>query len=147
MCWLNKWGVWDYYTFTKKSIRSLTTNRTNYTQLGGTWNSKTYSRRGDRGGKKNFRVNTKEKITVNTDYISEDYNDMMEQLINSPEVYIINPYDSSVGFFPNTGNINRHVQPVVLTTSSFTRKTKGNDKLIQYTIEFERVTNRRTQRM
>ena len=147
LCWLNKWGVWDYYTFTKKSIRSLTTNRTNYTQLGGTWNSKTYSRRGDRGGKKNFRVNTKEKITVNTDYISEDYNDMMEQLINSPEVYIINPYDSSVGFFPNTGNINRHVQPVVLTTSSFTRKTKGNDKLIQYTIEFERVTNRRTQRM
>ena len=148
ICWLNKHGVWDYFTFTKKSIRNLTTNRTNYTQLGGTWNSKAYQRRGDRGGQKNFKVNTKEKITVNTDYLTEDYNEMMEQLINSPEVYLVNPFDSTVGFFASGGgNINRHVQAVVLTTSSFTRKTVGNDKLIQYTIEFERVNNRRTQRM
>ena len=148
LCWLNKHGTWDYYTFTKKSIRSLTTNRTNYTQLGGTWNASTYQRRGDRGGQKNFKVNTKEKITVNTDYITEDYNEIMEQLINSPEVYIVNPYSSTVGFFASGGGlINRHVQAVVLTTSGFTRKTVGNDKLIQYTIEFERVNNRRTQRM
>ena len=25
LCWLNQWGAWDYYTFTKKSIRKTST--------------------------------------------------------------------------------------------------------------------------
>lgn len=65
---MNRWGAWDYYTFNQKSVRSLTTNKTNYTQLGGSWNKEYYIPHGYKGGKKNFRMNTKERITLNTDF-------------------------------------------------------------------------------
>lgn len=140
LTWLNKHGTWDYYTFNKKSVRSLSTNRKTYTQLSGTWNEATFKLHGSSGGRKNYKVDTKEKIKMNTDYISQDESVWLEQLINSPEVYILNGYQSDVG-----GTLRRYVQPVTLTTSSHTRKTIANDKLIQYTFEVERTNNQRTQ--
>ena len=41
--------------------------------------------------------------------------------------------------------LNQYVTPVRLTTSSFTRKTIANDKLIQYTFEVEKSKTLRTQ--
>ena len=140
LTWLNKHGTWDYYTFNKKSVRSLSTNRKTYTQLSGTWNEATYKLHGSSGGRKNYKVDTKEKIKMNTDYISQDESVWLEQLINSPEVYILNGYQSDTG-----GTLRRYVQPVTLTTSKHTRKTIANDKLIQYTFEVERTKNQRTQ--
>ena len=43
------------------------------------------------------------------------------------------------------GMTNRFVEPVSVTTSSYIRKTKVNDKLIQYTFELEKTHNKRTQ--
>tara|TARA_B100001094_G_scaffold329606_1_gene392726 strand:- start:358 stop:1764 length:1407 start_codon:yes stop_codon:yes gene_type:complete len=140
LTWLNKHGTWDYYTFNKKSVRSLSTNRKTYTQLSGTWNEATFKLHGSSGGRKNYKVDTKEKIKMNTDYISQDESVWLEQLINSPEVYILNGYQSDTG-----GTLRRYVQPVTLTTSKHTRKTIANDKLIQYTFEVERTKNQRTQ--
>jgi len=141
LTWLNPHGTWDYYTFTKKSVRQLTTNRTSYTQLGGTWNDSTFKINGYKGGQKNFRVNTKEMIRINTDYLLDADAVWFEDLINSPEVYILNSYSSSDTF----GMVNKYVEPVRVTTSSYTRKTKANDKLIQYSFELEKTKNKRTQ--
>jgi len=141
LTWLNPHGTWDYYTFTKKSVRSLQTNRTSYTQLGGTWNDNTFKINGYKGGQKNFRVNTKEILRINTDYLLDADAVWFEDLINSPEVYILNGYSSSDTF----GIVNKYVEPVRLITSSYTRKTKANDKLIQYTFELEKSKNKRTQ--
>ena len=140
LTWLNPYGVWDYYTFTKKSVRSLQTNRTSYTQLGGTWNESTYKINGFSGGKKNFRVNSKELIRINTDYLVDSDAVWFEDLINSPEVYILNGYSSDAN-----GMVNKYVEPVTVATSSYTRKTKANDKLIQYTFELEKSKNKRIQ--
>ncbi len=140
LTWLNPYGVWDYYTFTKKSVRSIQTNRTSYTQLGGTWNESTYKINGFSGGKKNFRVNSKELITVNTDYLLDADAIWFEDLINSPEVYILNGFSSDA-----KGMVNKYVEPVIVSTSSYTRKTKANDKLIQYTFELEKSKNKRIQ--
>ena len=144
LTWLNKYGTWDYYTFVKKSIKSLQTNRTSYTQQGGTWNDNTYRINGYKGGKKNFRVNTKQLITVNTDFILDSEAVWFEDLINSTEVYLLNSFDSSVND-ARSGITNKYVEPVTLTTSSYVRKTKVNDKLIQYTFQLEKTHNKRTQ--
>ena len=141
LTWLNKFGGWDYYTFNQKSIRSLTTKKTQYTQLGGTWNKGTYRPHGYKGGMKNFRMNAKELIKVNTDFLNDEESIWMEELLNSPEVYIVNQYSAD----DTGGIINKYIEPVIVTTSSFTRKTKANDKLIQYTIDLERNTDLRTQ--
>ena len=141
LCWLNQWGVCDYYTFTKKSVRSISTKGSTYEQLAGTWNEAAYRVDSYKGGKKAFRVNATEKIKMNTDYISADENEMFEELINSPEVYILDGYQTD-GIF---SALNQYVKPVRLTTSSFTKKTVANDKLIQYTFEVEKSKTLRTQ--
>jgi len=140
LCWLNQWGVWDYYTFTKKSIKSISTKGSTYQQLQGTWNESAYRIDSFRGGKKSFRVNATEKITMNTGFLVEDENVIFEELINSPEVYQLEGFQSDT-----FTAFNQYVTPVRLTTSSFTKKTIANDRLIQYTFEIEKSKTLRTQ--
>jgi hypothetical protein len=141
LCWLNQWGAWDYYTFTKKSARNISTKGSTYEQLAGTWNEAAYRVDSYKGGKKAFRVNATEKITMNTDFVSENENVMFEELINSPEVYILEGYQTDGTF----SALNQYVKPVRLTTSSFVKKTVANDKLIQYSFEVEKSKTLRTQ--
>ena len=141
LCWLNQWGVWDYYTFTKKSIKKINAKETTYTQLEGTWNERTYSIDGFRGGKKTFRRNSTESISVNTDFVKEEYNTVFEELINSPEVYLLKGFQDDL----SDPVLNQYVVPVRVTTKSFVSKTVANDKLIQYKFDIEKSLNLRTQ--
>ena len=141
LCWLNQWGAWDYYSFTQKSVRSIATAGSTYEQLTGTWNEAAYRLDSYKGGKKSFRVNATEKITMNTDFVSESENEMFEELTNSPEVYILEGYQTDASF----SALNQYVKPVRLTTTSFTKKTVANDKLIQYSFEVEKSKTLRTQ--
>ena len=127
-----------------KSVRTTSTNRTTYTQMSGSWNESRYSIDGFKGGKKNFRVNSTEKIRVNTDFVTEADAVWFEELVNSQQVYIINGYDS-VETPPYNTMTNKYVEPVLITTSSYTRKTIANDKLIQYTFEMDRNKTQQTQ--
>ena len=141
LTWLNKWGGWDYYTFNMKSTRSVATNRTSYTQLGGTWNESTFKLSGYKGGKKNFRVNSTEKIKINTDFVTEEEGVWFEQLINSNEVYVLEGFKTDAAF----SSLNTYVQPTTVTSSSYIRKTIANDRLMQYTFEIEKSKMKRTQ--
>ena len=77
---------------------------------------------------------------MNTDYLTESENVMFEELINSPEVYQLD------GFQADTFSaLNQYVTPVRITTSSFTKKTIANDKLIQYSFDIEKSKTLRTQ--
>ena len=142
LCWLNQWGVWDYYTFNQKSTRSISTKGSTYEQQTGTWNESAYRVNGFKGGKKTFRVNATEKIKMNTDFISEDDNVIFEELTNSPEVYVLAGYSL---IYDVQTNLNQYVTPVRVTSTNFTKKTVANDKLIQYTFEVEKSKTLRTQ--
>ena len=141
LTWLNQWGVWDYYTFKMKSTKTISTKGSTYEQLAGTWNESIYSPSGYRGGKKAFRVNATEKISMNTDFVNEAEATWFEELINSPEVYILDGFKTD----PTTPLLSTYVTPARLTTSNFTKKTIANDKLIQYTFEVEKSKTLRTQ--
>jgi hypothetical protein len=140
LAWLNQWGAWDYYTFTMKSAKTTSTKGSTYQQIEGTWNESLYQINGFKGGKKAFRVNATEKVKMNTDFVSEEESEWFEDLINSPEVYILDGYQSTS--FPA---FNQFVTPVRLTTSSYTKKTVANDQLIQYEFEVEKSKTLRTQ--
>ena len=142
LTWLNQWGTWDYYTFTMKSTRTTSTKRIPYQQQGGTWNESKFKIKGWKGGKKNFRVNSTEKIKINTDFVTEEEGVWFEELINSPEVYIVKEFESGDDTATMT---NKYVDPVTLTTSSYVKKTIANDRLMQYTFEIEKSKMQRTQ--
>ena len=141
LCWLNQWGAWDYYTFTKKSVKTISTQGSTYTQLEGTWNESLYKVDNFKGGKKSFRVNATEKIKMNTDFVRDIDNVMFEELTNSPEVYLLEGFQTD----PANSLLNNYITPVRLSSSSFTKKTIGNDQLIQYTFEIEKTKTLRTQ--
>ena len=141
LTWLNQWGVWDYYTFKMKSTKSISTKGSTYNQLGGTWNESIYSPSGYKGGKKAFRVNAMEKVVMNTDFVNQSEATWFEELVNSPEVYILDGYQSD----HTNPLLSTYVTPVRLLTSNFTKKTVANDKLIQYTFEVEKSKTLRTQ--
>ena len=142
LCWLNQWGAWDYYTFTLKSSRTISTQGSTYNQLEGTWNESAFRLNGFKGGKRSFRVNATEKVTMNTDYVNESESKWFEELINSPEVYMLEGFQQTESA---NAMLNTYVTPVRLTTSSYTRKTIANDKLMQYTFEVEKSKTFRTQ--
>ena len=141
LTWLNQWGAWDYYTFNMKSTKSISTKGSTYHQLGGTWNEASYRIDSFKGGKKAFRVNATEKISMNTDFVSESDSEWFEELINSPEVYILEGFKTDAV----NSSLNKYVTPVRLLTSNYTKKTVANDKLMQYTFEVEKTKTLRTQ--
>ena len=145
LCWLNQWGAWDYYTFTQKSTRTISTLGSTYTQLNGTWNEATYKYANQNGGKKSFRRNATEKLTINTDFITENYNVMFEELMNSPEVYILQGTQAATSSGIYSYELSQYVTPTRVLNSSFVKKTKANDQLIQYTFEVEKSKTLRTQ--
>ena len=128
-----------------KSTRTINTKRTPYTQLGGTWNLDSFQIHGYKGGNKNFRVNSKEKIKMNTDFVTEEEAVWFQELINSSEVYILTGFTESKAIGVENEITYKYIQPVTVTTSSFIKKTIANDKLIQYNIEVEKSRMRRTQ--
>ena len=129
-----------------KSTKSISTKGSTYQQMEGTWNKSRYQVNGYKGGKKSFRVNATEKISMNTDFVNEAESEWFEELINSPEVYILEGFQDDLGAAPiNISALNKYVTPVRLTTSSYTKKTVANDKLMQYTFEVEKSKTLRTQ--
>lgn len=144
LTWLNKFGVWDYYNFTKKSVRSFNTKRKSYTQITGSWNGNRHMLDGHTGGKKHYNTSVSEKIKLNTDYITEAEAVWLEELFISNEVYILESRstDSSI-----EGYIRKYIKPALITNSTHTRKTKANDRLIQYTFEVETTKTKKTQKI
>jgi hypothetical protein len=81
---------------------------------------------------------SKERIILNSDYVTESESTWLEELFTSPEVYILNKFSTD----GSEGYINKYVQPVNIMSSSYIKQTKANDRLLQYTIQIERSKNR-----
>ena len=143
LTWLNKFGAWDYYNFTKKSSRTFSKEGSTYEQQSGTWNEDTFAIRGYKGGSRSFGSKVSETITINTDWITEDEAVWMEELFISSDVFII---DRSSTYNANQGDIRKFTSPVLVSSTEHARKTKTNDGLIQYTFEIKRSINRKTHR-
>ena len=138
LTWLNRLGAWDYYSFTKRNVRTVETQRTSYKQISGTWNERKYKVHGFKGGQKTFRTRSKERLVLNSDFVTENECTWLEELFTSPEVYILNEFSTD----GSEGYINKYVQQVTVTSSTYTKQTRANDNLLQYTIEIERSKNR-----
>ena len=144
LTWLNKYGAWDYYNFQKKSVKSFAADRVTYTQLEGSWNEERFIPHGHLGGKKAYKNNITENITLNTDFITEDEAIWLEELFISTDVFVINPRSADDG---NQGYLRKYIEPITISSGEHIRKSSVNDKLVQYTFEITKTLNRQTQRV
>ena len=121
----NKYGSLQELWAHKKSTKSLNTTSETYKRNIIDYGDLSYSVY--KHATSRFDVNGRESITVNTDFMDESINDPVKQLLLSEQVWL---------------EIGNDAYPVVIKTSSLTEKTSVNDKMIQYTFEFEYAYNK-----
>ena len=126
---VNKFGAFQDLIFFKKSIDKTSVKgeefKTAVFDLD-TLTYKTYQHQ-----RTQFMVQGTDSITMNTGYMPEDYNQVIEELMLSEQVWAT--------FVTDTEEL---IRPVVPKTKSFTHKTQLNDKLIDYTIDFDIANNK-----
>ena len=122
--WKNRYGQYDYFNFNMVSRTSFNTEARTYQPQLGSWNGLTLSYENYETSNQKFVVDSKQSLTVNTDWVSEDYNEIFKQLLVSDEVYWLRNSDESDLF------------PITINTTSVVFKTGVNDKIIQYGFEF-----------
>ena len=126
---VNKFGAFQDLIFFKKSIDKTSVKGESYKSSIfdlATLTYKTYQHQLTQ-----FMVQGSDSITMNTGYIPEDYNQVIEELMLSEQVWAT--------FVTETEEL---IRPVVPKTKSFTHKTQLNDKLIDYTIDFDIANNK-----
>jgi hypothetical protein len=107
------------------SRQSFSTERKTYQPQLGTWESSTLSYQNYDTATQAYIVDSKQNISVNSNWLPETYNDILKQLLVSDEIYWI--YDESTSL----------VRPLTIVTDGIQFKTGVVDKLIQYTFDFQ----------
>jgi hypothetical protein len=123
--WKNRYGQFDYFNFDMVSKRSFSTTAKGYQPQLGTWDGATLAYNDSDSSNLNYIVDSKQSISVNTDWIPEAYNEILKQLLVSEEIYIVDN--------EGTGRLT----PITIATESVTFKTGVVDKTIQYAFEFD----------
>ena len=125
LAWRNSLGCYDYFNFKKKSTQRIEVNRNNYSSIMGRFNASKWYYNNTMRGKTTREVTAVLKETLNTDWITEEDAYLLEKLIMSTDVYVVENGDTEF------------TQGVMITDSSIVKKTRANDKMIQYTIQIE----------
>jgi hypothetical protein len=128
--WKNRYGQFDWFDFNMVNRQSFQVNRSQYQPQIGTWNSDTLTYRPYDSSIINYLVDTKQSISVNTNWVDEDYNNIFKQLLVSDEIYWINDPANYVPQY--TG-----FTPITIKTDSIQFKTGVNDNVIQYSFDFD----------
>ena len=118
LVFINRYGAYQEMWFDKKSVESMSASEERYkasTINGlGIYNVSNHT-------SKILSKNGSESVTINTGFVDEQMYYPLKELILSESVWTVK---------------DGQVLPVNLDTSSLTHKTKLNDKLIQYTLDF-----------
>ena len=91
----------------------------------GTFNKSKWRYNNTQRGKTTRQTTATLRETLNTDWITEEDAVLLENLIMSTNVNIIENADTD------------YTVPVMVSDTSFVKKTVANDKLIKYTINIE----------
>jgi len=125
--WLNKFGVWDSYTFNKYSEEGSNIKSNGYQVEKGTWgSSNTWDYNLSNGEQKTYSKTVTDTLTLNSDWIKEEkHNWLVRELYESPKVYL----EETQGVF-------ELVNP---TIQSYTLKQKIKDGLLNEVVKLDRT--------
>jgi len=121
---VNKFGAFQDVYFFAKEIESIKTTSDSYKSNVVDYSSLTYNQY--KHQYQSYDVQGRESLKLNTGYVTEDYNEVLKQMMLSEQVWYTKTTDEESTIYP--------VTPV---TSSLTYKTSLNDKLVEYTIDFD----------
>ena len=132
---VNRYGTWDYVTFLKRSDKDLTLEKESYRSTIGNASASGYTWGNQARGVRTYNHQVTHKMTLNTGFVSEDYGEVMEQLLMSEYVLMVfdrTTVQSGFGF-----DISQSQRAVNIQTESLRLQKHINDKTINYTIDIE----------
>ena len=121
---VNKYGALQDLWFFKKSVE--TTNVTSEQFKASIFDQSTLSYKTYKHQQQAFLAQGKDRIVMNTGYVNDDHNAVLEELLLSEQVW-----------YTEITETEEKVIPVIPLTKSITYKTSVNDRLANYTVEFE----------
>lgn len=121
---VNKFGALQDLWFFKKSVES--TSVTSEQFKASIFDQSTLSYKTYKHQQQAFLAQGKDRITMNTGYVNDDHNAVLEELLLSEQVW-----------YTKITETEEKVIPVIPLTKSITYKTSVNDKLANYTVDFE----------
>ena len=125
LAWRNSVGGYDYFNFKMKSTQTINVERNNYSSMLGTFDKSRWRYNNTQRGKSTISTTAILKETIQTDWITEANAVLLENLIMSTDVQIVENADTDF------------TEGVMITDNSFVKKTVANDKMIKYTINIE----------
>lgn len=120
LTFVNKFGALQDLYFLGKSTNSISIQKDSYKSNVLDIASQSYSSTDHQY--RDFDVKGRQSTTINTGYVSEDYNEPIKQLLLSEKVWM---------------TIGSDVIPVNVKTNSLVMQTSLNDKLVNYTIDVD----------
>jgi len=123
--WLNKFGVWDSFTFTLVSTDSTKVSSTGYNRESGVWDGTSYTYPLYQGQATTYAKTAKDTLILNSDWINEEVQKwLVRELYESPNVYLEQGYN---------------FEPVNVVNSGYQFKQRRINGLIQEVVEIQRT--------
>lgn len=117
---VNQHGAYEDIYFFKKSVESMSVNDEKYKLNTIDTTNVTYPTY--KGQENRYNVDARKSVSLNTGFVDEGFNEAIEELLLSENVWI---------------RWENKTLPVIPKTKSMTYKTGLNDKIINYTVDFE----------
>jgi len=112
LMWKNRYGHYDYYTFTAGKSEGLSINRQSYKSWNVDWGSDNPSMAQYSRGTTDFQVNMTETHVINSGFLNQPDFMYLEELYTADEVYEI--------------RTDGGLTPINIVNTEFVRKNKGN---------------------
>lgn len=125
LCFLNKLGGYDFFNFNWNSKKTSTYEKGNFERKIWNWNSTgtSYEYNSYNRGKIQYSTIGKDKLQLTSGWLSEEQSTWLEELISSPDVYIM-----------DSGGI---LTAVNVTDTNYDYKTLEYDQLFNLTVTLE----------
>ena len=126
LAWRNSKGCYDYFNFKMKSTQTIDIKRNTYETMIGEYGRVLFEYDTFKNGIEVRETSARVTETINTDFLNEAEANLLESLLVSTKVDVV-----------QDGTATTYTVPVTIKDSKFIRKTIANNKLIQYTITIE----------
>ena len=137
LAYISKYGTWNYATFFKRSVETIDVTNDMYRRITGNVQNGAYTYGLHNPMYKKYNTNGKRRLTINSGFVAEEFKEVMEQILLSEYVLVVADSTVTKDGSTYTYTANNGAVAANVSTNSLTKKTKVNDKLIEYTLDLE----------
>lgn len=134
LVWLNDRGGYDYFTFTSYREDTKKIDRQTFDNRYYSTNIQSPDRDIARTVKQ-FDVNVQQEVILDTDYLTEEEGNWLQQLFYSSQVYEIK--NNFISPLDQQDKVYKDLRPIQIISSEVTKVTKKHQKLNKYRVTFK----------